>query len=166
MEMHEMSEDYSKVPSNEGPAGGKKKGPSAEMLRAMKMVEYFAEHPYFVVLMAVLTMWALYGSDIKLAASPGSADLGFEVIMSVVFFMFVFEIVLQCFYKEDYMWFPDWEALPEETPIYLWMRRLQFGSFYFWLDFIATFSIILEVSGAKASLPWTPTPTPSPIHRP
>mmetsp|Transcript_28112 Transcript_28112/g.63688 ORF Transcript_28112/g.63688 Transcript_28112/m.63688 type:complete len:862 (+) Transcript_28112:138-2723(+) len=145
MEMQEMSEDYSKVPSNEGTAGGKKKGPSAEMLRAMKMVEYFAEHPYFVVFMAVLTMWALYGSDIKLAASPGSADLGFEVIMTVVFFMFVIEIILQCFYKEDYMWFPDWEALPEETPMYLWMRRLQFGSFYFWLDFIATFSIILEL---------------------
>jgi hypothetical protein len=147
MKRREMSEEYSKVPSVSVSKKKEKVGPSVEMVRLMKLVEYFAEHPYFVSSMAVLTLWALYGTDIKLAAAPESADLGFDIIMSVVFFMFLLEIILQSFYKEDYLWLPEWEAGPEESFGDLWMRRLQVGSFYFWLDFIATFSIVLEVRG-------------------
>ena len=150
-----MSESAAVVPSaNNNPAtdeqtrtqNGKKPVQSQEMLRAKATVEYIAESSYVVALMSILTIWALYNSDIKFAATTKEADLAFEVIISIAFFLFILEIFASCFYKPDYLWFPDWKPLEDEEWYETWWRRAQFGSFYFWLDWIATLSLILEVS--------------------
>ena len=113
--------------------------------RAKKTVEYYLEHMYTLLFMSIITIWALYDDDIRLSATMKNADQSFEIIISIIFFIFLVEIVLQCFYKKDYLWFPVWEPLSKETWIETWIRRAQFGSFYFWLDWISTLSLLFEV---------------------
>ncbi len=115
------------------------------LLRAKATVEYFVESTFFTALMSVYTLWALYNEDIKLAGTTKEADLGFEVVISIGFFLFLFEIAAQCFYKPDYFQMPIWKRKEDETDVEMWWRRAQIGSFYFWLDWIATLSLILEV---------------------
>jgi len=114
-------------------------------LRAKAAIENFAESPFFVSLMAVLTVWALYNNDIKFAATDKEADLAFEVIISIAFFLFILEIGMSCVYKPDYWWLPDWKPLEDEEWLQTWIRRSQVGSFYFWLDWLSTLSLLLEV---------------------
>lgn len=116
-----------------------------QMLRAKATVEYFAESSFFTGLMSVLTIWALYNSDIKFAATEKDADTAFEVIITIAFFLFILEIFMQCFYKEGYFFVPQWRPLDDEEWYETWYRRIQIGSFYFWLDWIATLSLVLEV---------------------
>jgi hypothetical protein len=114
--------------------------------RARKVAEQFGESYFFTGMMTLFTFWALFQGDIKFAATEKSADDAFEVIISILFFAFLFEIFLQSFYKDDYCSVPTWKALPDETIWDTWYRRLQIGGFYFWLDIIATMSLLLDVS--------------------
>jgi hypothetical protein len=114
-------------------------------LRAKATVEHIAESPYFIGLMSLYTIWALYNDDIKLSGTTKEADLGFEVVISIGFFLFLIEIAAQCFYKPDYWHMPLQKRKDDETDFEMWCRRVQIGSFYFWLDWIATLSLILEV---------------------
>lgn len=115
------------------------------LLRAKAAVEMIGESYFFTILMSILTIWALYNSDIKFAATQKEADLAFEVIITIAFFLFILEIFMLSFYKPDYFYLPQWKALEDEEWHETWYRRLQFGSFYFWLDWIATLSLVLEV---------------------
>jgi hypothetical protein len=121
--------------------------------RARKTAEWFGEHGYFSTLMSVITIYTLYQSDIRLAATSGTdADFGFMIVASAIFFLFLFEIFLQSFYKEGYCYIPTWAAEPNETFTETWWRRMQIGSFYFWLDWIATLTLIFDVSFNSLSL--------------
>lgn len=109
-------------------------------------VEVIFEHMYFVILMSVLTLWALFNDDIRFAGTFKNADPGFDVVISIAFFLFLIEIFASSFYKgQEYLYLPDWAPIPGETIFQTWTRRAMFGSFYFWLDWIATLSLILEV---------------------
>ena len=117
------------------------------MLRAKATVERYAESYFFVGLMAIFTLWALYNDDIRLAATGKDADLAFEVVITIGFFLFLAEIMASCFYKEGYLCIPVWKRLEDETFYESIVRRsTTTGSFYFWLDIIATLSLILEVN--------------------
>ncbi len=115
------------------------------MARARATVNSILEHWSVVLLMSVYTLWALFNDDIKLAATTKHADLAFEVVITIGFFLFVLEILAQCFCKPDYFRFRDWPERPDDTTWTMWKRRMRMGSFYFWLDWIATLSLILEV---------------------
>ena len=115
-------------------------------IRAKKTIEAFCESVPSTIFMTVITFWALYQSDIRLAATHKDADYGFMVVISIIFFVFLIEILLQCYYKDDYINIPNWAPLPDETYLETWIRRMQFGGFYFWLDSIATLSLIFDVS--------------------
>ena len=98
--------------------------------------------------MGLLTIWTLYQGDIRLAATHKDADLAFEVIISICFFLFSIEIFLQCFYKDGYLVLPKWdegERAGGESVWQAWERRLSFGSFYFWMDVVATFTLIFDM---------------------
>ena len=98
--------------------------------------------------MGLLTIWTLYQGDIRLAATHKDADLAFEVIISICFFLFSIEIFLQCFYKDGYLVLPKWdegERAGGESVWQAWERRLSFGSFYFWMDIVATFTLIFDM---------------------
>lgn len=115
------------------------------MEKAKLIVSALMESLPYVITMAVVTIWALFSDDIRLASTDSSGDLGFEVIISIVFFMFLIEIFGTSFYKPEYVNVQPWEPQPGDTLWMTWKRRLKIGSFYFWLDWIATTSLIFEV---------------------
>ncbi len=116
-----------------------------KLKRARMTAAWFGEHGYFSSLMSVITIYTLYQSDIRLAATGKEADEGFMIVASIIFFIFLFEIFLQSFYKDGYCYIPSWAAEPGESLTDTWWRRMQVGSFYFWLDWIATLTLIFDV---------------------
>lgn len=72
--------------------------------------------------MAFLTIYALFGDDIRLLAFTKSADDAFYTFTCVCIAFFVFELVIASIAKDDYI----------------------FG-FFFWLDLIATISLLMDV---------------------
>jgi class 3 adenylate cyclase len=82
----------------------------------------FIEHWGFTVWMTVLTVYALFGDDVRLLATEMPADDGFYAISCVCLFFFTLEIVLGSIAKEDY-----------------WLN------FFFWLDVISTVSLIPDI---------------------
>lgn len=72
--------------------------------------------------MALITLYALIGDDIKLLSYDVSADNYFTAITIMSFFMFLLELIAASIGKPGY-----------------WL------SFFFWLDLIATASIISDI---------------------
>lgn len=72
--------------------------------------------------MAITTIYALFGDDIRMLAFPSSADPIFYYLSSVAMGLFGLEIIVACICKPDYI----------------------FG-FYFWLDVISTISLITDI---------------------
>lgn len=117
-----------------------------QLRRAKAAAQRFGEHWSFRLLMALATIWTLYEYGIQYAGTRKNADYVFTVILSIFFFLFIFEIFLQMFYNEEYFSYSKWKALPGETWSETWYRRQQeIGSFYFWLDILATATLILDV---------------------
>lgn len=72
--------------------------------------------------MTLVTIYALFGDDVRSTAFNSSVDNAFYSISIVCFFLFTIEILLASISKYDY-----------------------FLSFYFWLDIIATLSLIFDI---------------------
>lgn len=83
----------------------------------------FLENNYFQTIITLLTIYALFGGDVKILATDNSADLGFDVISIICLIMFSIEIILAVIAKDDYLW-----------------------SFFFWLDVVSTVSLILDIT--------------------
>ena len=101
------------------------------------------------VLIISISCWSLFSNDVRVSSFPVSADLGFDIVTIIMFLMFCLEIIANMYCREDYFCVPDlWNntAIVKTTALRTWVRRLQLGSFYFWLDCIATLSLILEVN--------------------
>lgn len=72
--------------------------------------------------MAIITIYCLFGDDVRQIAFDGDRDPIFYVLTIISFFMFTLEIVISCIVRDDY-----------------WL------SFYFWLDIISTISLIFDI---------------------
>jgi hypothetical protein len=81
------------------------------------------EHRFSQVLTMLLTFYALFADDIKLATTHTEADFGFDIATIFAFSVFCLELVLQCIGIPNYI-----------------------GGFYFYLDFISTASLVLDIS--------------------
>jgi hypothetical protein len=111
--------------------------------RALQLV---IESNQAVFIMSILTLWALFGNDIRLAATGRESDTAFLVISSIIFFLFILELLAMCIYKPGYWCVPEFKLLPNESYFGCAYRIITgFGSFYFYLDLIATMSMIFEV---------------------
>jgi hypothetical protein len=110
-----------------------------------QIVEMVAEGLPVTIVMSLFTIWALFSDDIRLSATTKEADLGFTVVISIAFFLFLLEIIAVSYYKEGYLKLPNFKGTPNETFWDKVKRIVHFGSFYFWLDWIATISLIFEV---------------------
>jgi hypothetical protein len=104
------------------------------------------EGSVYMSLMGVLTIWTLFQGDIRVAATEKDADLPFQVIISICFFLFSLEILLQCFYKEGYLNLPEWKGEEGESFYEKWERRSKIGSFYFWMDIVASFTLVMDMN--------------------
>ena len=85
-------------------------------------VVVFLENIYFTIWMVVLTLFALFGDDIRACAFGVSADVTFYCLTIICLFFFTFELTLSSICKPDY-----------------------FLGFYFWLDLISTVSLITDI---------------------
>jgi hypothetical protein len=110
-----------------------------------KRIERFCESAQMMVVMGILTIWTLFQGDIRLAGTEKNADLAFQVIISICFFFFSIEILLQCFYKNGYLNLPSWNSEEAEDFLSKWKRRFTLGSFYFWMDIVASFTLVMDM---------------------
>ena len=72
--------------------------------------------------MTVITIYSLFGDDVRTLAFDARADNTFNILTIISFVMFLIEILLQCIAKEEY-----------------WL------GFYFWLDLVSTLSLITDI---------------------
>ena len=72
--------------------------------------------------MTAITIYALFGDDVRTLAFTKNADDVFYVITIVCMLFFSLEVLISSIAKEGY-----------------------FLGFYFWLDFIATVSLIFDI---------------------
>ena len=82
----------------------------------------FLENKYYTAFMAIITVYALFGDDIRTVAFQKSADNAFYIITIICLIFFLAEIIIASKVKSDY-----------------------FLSFYFWLDLVATLSLIFDI---------------------
>ena len=81
--------------------------------------------PRYTYIAAVIVLYALFGDDVRLAFFPPSSDLTFSVLatFSLLFFLFEFVILSWMNHERKYVW-----------------------SFAFWLDLIATITMIPDIT--------------------
>eukprot|EP00640_Fibrocapsa_japonica_P002203 CAMPEP_0113953218 /NCGR_PEP_ID=MMETSP1339-20121228/90862_1 /TAXON_ID=94617 /ORGANISM="Fibrocapsa japonica" /LENGTH=352 /DNA_ID=CAMNT_0000961939 /DNA_START=135 /DNA_END=1190 /DNA_ORIENTATION=- /assembly_acc=CAM_ASM_000762 len=98
-------------------------------------------------IMAIMTIYALYGDDVRLYGTPPSADFTFMIISSLAFFLFILEMLASCYAKPGYFPMDHWSK--ENVQVNMNWRGfyhlLAIGSFFFWLDLIATATLIFDI---------------------
>lgn len=72
--------------------------------------------------MTIVTIYALVGEDVKIIATSKRHDIYFMFITGAAFILFFIEIVVTVIGKEEYL-----------------------NSFFFWLDFVSTLSLITDI---------------------
>ena len=87
-----------------------------------KVIISFLDSTPVLIIMSVLTLFALFASDIKAAWLRKEVDEAFNIIQCILIGIFGVEFILNCIAKKDYLL-----------------------SFFFWLDLISTVSIIQDI---------------------
>jgi hypothetical protein len=82
----------------------------------------FLDGKYVTILMSLITVWVLFGENIRLLAASKSQDEGFFASYLVCLVMFILELILFSLFMEDYKF-----------------------SFFFWLDLVATLSLLPDI---------------------
>mmetsp|Transcript_26704 Transcript_26704/g.65447 ORF Transcript_26704/g.65447 Transcript_26704/m.65447 type:complete len:926 (-) Transcript_26704:528-3305(-) len=88
---------------------------------------------YGSLCMAIITIWALFGDDIRLLCFFKDADTGFVYMVYICLITFFGELVLASVAKKGYIW-----------------------GFYFMLDAVATLSLLMDIPNFMASLGLAP----------
>ena len=81
------------------------------------------QHWTVTLFIVIVTLYALFADDIKIAAFEKKNDEAFNYITSVVFGVFILEIIINSIVQRNY-----------------------FLGFYFWLDILATVSLITDIT--------------------
>lgn len=110
-----------------------------------KYAELIGENLYFNFFMVVITLWTLYQEDIRLAVVPKSGDTAFTIIASIIFFLYIFEIIVLLIYKDDYFNFTSSENNKDDDFFKYVQSFFLIGSFYFWADVLSTAILIFDV---------------------
>lgn len=88
-----------------------------------RICKNIVDDPAFNTFTMILTIYALFGDDLRLAATSEPADVIFDWITGIALVVFTFECAACSVCKEEY-----------------------FLSFFFWLDLIATVSLVLDIT--------------------
>ncbi|KAG6969496.1 hypothetical protein JG688_00005294 [Phytophthora aleatoria] len=120
-----------KVPSSNAANGPVRRFPflkaqtpaqAAQSEARKRVVMGLLDSKWFTVTMLVVTVYALFGDDIRLSLFSLSADNGFFTLATICLVLFSFEFIASCYAKPGYIL-----------------------SFYFLLDLIATFSVLPDI---------------------
>ena len=87
-----------------------------------KKIAKFVDSAPVLIFMSIITIYALFSADIQAAWLRIEVDYAFNVIQCLLVAIFGLEWILNIISKIDYLW-----------------------SFFFWLDFIATVSLIQDI---------------------
>ena len=85
-------------------------------------ISVFVNHWSVTLFMTIITVYALFGEDIRLSATTASVDDVFFTLTSFSLLFFSIEIVLMSIAREGY-----------------------FLGFFFWLDLMSTISLITDI---------------------
>jgi len=101
---------------------------------------------YFQLVINLMTVYALFGDDVRLLFQTrvDSIDAWFLGLSLLAFILFHFELILQSFAVRGYFHWPRREGMSRWEQILA--CDIPTGSFYFWLDLIATYSLIFELT--------------------
>jgi hypothetical protein len=127
------------------------------------LINKIIDHNATIATMSLVTVYALYGDDVRKLAFPPSADVVFLILTAMAFVCFALEITLLCWCRENYLRMPNFEAAIKmlrewsvRSSAGVWFsefgKTLQVGSFYFWLDLISTLSMAFEVCAIDVSM--------------
>ena len=93
-----------------------------KLISFRKKVEDFLDSYITTITMSIATVYALFADDIMTLGFPKSDDVIFSSLFIICLFLFTLELTLSFVFKPGYKW-----------------------SFYFWLDLIATLSLIPDL---------------------
>ena len=98
--------------------------------------------PAYTASMLVLTVYALFGNDLRLLAFDSRVDEGFFVLAAITFFAFCFDLLLASLVRSqaDATQPRSGNACQRAVGF-----KGYFLSFFFWLDFVAAVSVIPEI---------------------
>mmetsp|Transcript_28098 Transcript_28098/g.24827 ORF Transcript_28098/g.24827 Transcript_28098/m.24827 type:complete len:179 (+) Transcript_28098:159-695(+) len=85
-------------------------------------MDSIVEHWITVTIMSIMTVYALFGDDIRSLVPDKDSDVTFYIITTVALALFALELILSSLAKPGY-----------------------FLNFFFWLDFISTVSLIFDI---------------------
>jgi len=125
---------------------------SKKKLSFKERLRILLDSPAVTSLLTIITIYALYSDDFRVLFFQKSSDSTFFFLTVTAFLLFLVEIIAQCWCMENYMKLPDLnrmksakEKLTKYEQIKVIVLSLQIGSFYFWLDLMATCSMIFDV---------------------
>ncbi|EGR34816.1 hypothetical protein IMG5_001570 [Ichthyophthirius multifiliis] len=95
----------------------------------MLKLDSMLEHHVTLIIMAIITLYALFGDDIRVLVTDKNGDKIFWILNIICMCVFFIEIILACFAKPDY-----------------------FNSFFFYLDLISTVSLIFDIGWISDSI--------------
>lgn len=85
-------------------------------------IDKFLDSNIVVIIMSLVTIFVLFAGDIKGICVPRSGDFYFNLFNLISFIFFIIELILSSVAKTGYL-----------------------NSFFFWLDLVATVSLIMEI---------------------
>ena len=94
-----------------------------ELKGKKKTVNKILESFKFNAIINFFIIFALFGDDFKILALPKASDNYIDAINIFCMILFITEILLTLYVKNDY-----------------------FNSFFFWLDFLSTLTLVLDLS--------------------
>ncbi|CAD8196829.1 unnamed protein product [Paramecium pentaurelia] len=94
-----------------------------------KRIEHFLESFNYMIFMTVITIYALFGDDIRVLSTNKDGDAAFWVITAICMGFFLVEIVLASVCKEGYIL-----------------------GFFFWLDLLSTISMLLDIGWVNEAM--------------
>ena len=100
----------------------KGQGGDEDSIPVREQVRKIIEGNTITIIMAITTLFALFGDDLRLWFSPKEADPYFYVALIISFFLFALELLVQSCVVDDFKY-----------------------SFFFWLDFVATMSVFIDI---------------------
>lgn len=95
----------------------------------LQILKKILENKYFQIFINVLTIYALWGDDIRILAFDQEADIAFDILTIICLVLFSIEIFLSVLCKPKY-----------------------FNSFFFWLDVLSTITLVFDLTWVADTL--------------
>lgn len=96
--------------------------PSTRAEKLSRKIQEVVDGKAIAITMAIVTIWVLFGDDIRLRATNKSADEAFFITFFICLLLFIIEIIANSIFIHDYKF-----------------------SFFFWLDVVATISLVPDI---------------------